>query len=197
MGTDKALLPWNGQPLWERQAALLRASGADPVAVIRRPDQTALSELCWRDRRSDRGPLAGLEVALQHCPAGGTIAVLAVDMPFLDADWFHWLTAEVERVAPNPLKARSEIGPEHRQGLGRVGDAPPPLPGVVAWHVAAFEPLAAIYPAAALAEVSARLDRGELSLQALIRKLVADELMYAIVLPDNRLPAVRSLNSIT
>jgi len=64
-------------------------------------------------------------------------------------------------------------------------------------HAAAFEPLAAIYPAAALAEVSARLDRGELSLQALIRQLVADELMYAIVLPDNRLPAVRSLNSIT
>ncbi len=165
MGTDKALLPWHGQPLWARQAALLRAVGADPVAVIRRPDQSAVSDRCWRDQRAEGGPLAGLETALEHCPAGDTLAVLAVDMPFLEADWFHWLLA-AER----------------------------PGAGVVAQHPAAFEPLAAIYPAAALPEVRARLDRKELSLQALIRKLVADGLMYARVLPDNRLLAARSLN---
>jgi molybdopterin-guanine dinucleotide biosynthesis protein A len=166
MGRDKALLPWQGQPLWQRQTAVLRAAGADPVGTVRRPDQSELGELCWRDRRRDCGPLAGLEVAL-HQAGLDHVAVLAVDMPYLEADWFQWLAS---------------------------GCAPGV--GVVAQHPAAFEPLAAIYPAAALAEVSRRLDIGEFSLQALIRKLVGDGLMYARVLPDNRLPAARSLNFI-
>jgi molybdopterin-guanine dinucleotide biosynthesis protein A len=166
MGRDKALLPWQGQPLWQRQTAVLRAAGVDPVGVVRRPDQSELGELCWRDRRSECGPMAGLEAAL-HQVGLNHVAVLAVDMPYLDADWFQWLASEC---APDV--------------------------GAVAQHSNAFEPLAAIYPAAALAEVSRHLNRGELSLQALIRKLVADGLMYARVLPDNRLPAARSLNFI-
>jgi molybdopterin-guanine dinucleotide biosynthesis protein A len=174
MGRDKALLPWQGQPLWQRQTAVLRAAGADPVAMVRRADQSELGELCWRDRRSDCGPLAGLEVALEQCGSVaaverglGHIAILAVDMPYLEADWFQWLAS-----------------------------ACAPGVGAVAQHSAAFEPLAAIYPAAALAEVTRRLDIGECSLQALIRQMVADGLMYARVLPDKRLPAARSLNVI-
>lgn len=166
MGRDKALLPWQGQPLWERQTAVLRAAGAHPVGVVRRPDQTALGELCWRDRRTECGPLAGLEAALLSGDRPH-VAILAVDMPFLDADWFQWLAS----------------------------DCSPGL-GAVARHSAAYEPLAAIYPRAAIAEVARRLDQGALSLQDLIRKLVTDGLMYARELPDNRLPAARSLNSI-
>jgi len=110
--------------------------------------------------------LAGLEVALMSGDHPH-VAILAVDMPFLNADWFEWLACDCA-----------------------------PGVGAVARHSAAFEPLAAIYPRTALVAVSRRLDQGALSLQDLIRTLVTDGMMYARELPDNRLPAARSLNSI-
>jgi len=193
MGSDKALLPWEGRPLWERQVAVLTQAGASPVAVVRRTDQDALSDLCWRDRRTGCGPLAGLETILEHtlafrypiprteglrsgtppgvsCPLNAPpfnrVAVLAVDMPWVEAEWFQWLLSHSE-----------------------------PHQGAVAHHAEAFEPLAAIYPVNLLAEVTARLDRSELALQSLVRA-AADRGQIAVVpIPPERLLAVRSLNS--
>jgi len=192
MGGDKALLSWEGRPLWERQVAVLTQAGASPVAVVRRTDQTALSDLCWRDRRTGCGPLAGLEAALEQastlstshriegsrsgtppgvsCPLSTSpvtrVAVLAVDMPWVEAEWFQWLL--------------SHCGPHQ---------------GAVGQHSEAFEPLAAIYPASLLAEVSARLDRGELALQRLVRAAADSGQIAVVPVPPERLPAVCSLNS--
>jgi len=165
MGGDKALLQWDGRPAWERQVAVLQTAGAAPVAVVRRTDQSELGALCWRDRRIACGPLAGLEIALDRSQGIDRIAVLAVDMPGIDAEWFRWLLARCS-------------------GSG----------GAVAQHAEAYEPLAAIYPTSILAEVGARLDRGELALQPLIRSLAAAGKIAVVPLPPERLAAARSRN---
>jgi len=148
MGTDKAQLLLDGQPLWRRQADVLRRAGAEPVVIIRRPSQS----LPWdgapapsgltvaRDRFAAAGPLAGLEAALTAAP--GPVGILGVDMPGIDFGWFRWL-AEFCR----------------------------PGVGAIVRHGEAFEPLAAFYPREALPEIRARLARRDLSLQRLVAAL--------------------------
>ncbi|HEY3754844.1 MAG TPA: molybdenum cofactor guanylyltransferase [Opitutaceae bacterium] len=167
MGFDKALLAWEGEPLWARQCRILAAAGAEPVAIVRRTDQSALGAVCWRDLRTDCGPLAGLETALIGARDAGAsrVAVLAVDMPDLKADWFRWLLA----TAPEGMAARTE---------------------------AHHEPLAAIYPVAALPVIQSRLDAGLLSLQALLDVLVQNGLMASFGIPTAFLPQIRSVNTV-
>lgn len=168
MGFDKAALTWGGEPLWRRQMRVLREAGADPVALVRAPAQDDFGANCWRDRRSDQGPLAGLESALLQARAAhhGALLVLAVDMPFTQPEWFHWLR---------------ESAPE----------------GGVAEHDGIFEPLAALYPAAALAVVQRRLDAGQLSLQGLIAELLALRLVRSLAAPPAYLPQIQSVNTVT
>src|SRR5689334_8223671 len=94
MGRDKATLAHDGRPLWARQAGILRETGADPVAVVRAPGQAPLGLpddlLLWHDTVAAVGPLAGLHIALSQCRTS-LLAVLAVDMPRVDAWWFQWL----------------------------------------------------------------------------------------------------------
>lgn len=118
MGRDKALLPWRGERLVDRQLRLLGSlrperlmlsvrSGAD----YGRPEIETVPDL-----QRDRGPLGGLEALLERSPATHLL-VIAVDMPMLSVDF---LRALVARCAP-----------------GR---------GVVPRHGGGLEPLAAIYP---------------------------------------------------
>lgn len=91
MGRDKALIELDGESLWRRQVAVLRRAGAERVVVIRRRGQAPLD---YRDCRTDvaagLGPLAGLQVAF-GIGEPRWVAVLAVDMPSIDAAWFTWL----------------------------------------------------------------------------------------------------------
>lgn len=167
MGQDKALLPWKGETLWERQVRVLREWGASPAAVVRAADQPGLGDPCWRDGRPGMGPLAGLEAALEHCPAGGRMAVLAVDLAWMEPAWFEWLAGRVS--------------------AGR---------GAVARHSGRYEPLAALYPASALGPVRARLDRGELRLQDLVGDLISAGILEAFYPPPRLLPAVGNLNTL-
>jgi molybdopterin-guanine dinucleotide biosynthesis protein A len=158
MGRDKATLPLDNEPLWQRQAHLLRAAGAGIVGIVRQPDQPALTLSAgvslWHDAVVDAGPLAGLHAALTASTTGW-LAVLATDMPCIDASWFQWL--------------RGHCGPDC---------------GAVVHHAdGSFEPLAAIYPRAALPEVAARLAAGNGSLQSLISSLVERGQLRAIELP--------------
>jgi molybdopterin-guanine dinucleotide biosynthesis protein A len=165
MGTDKARLAIDGEPLWRRQERTLLAAGAETVIVARRPHQTALpGATCWRDVFSQAGPLAGLHAVLLP-GAAAWVAVLAVDMPEIDAGWFEWLL-----------------------GFCRPGT------GAMARHDEACEPLAAIYPAEALREVVARLQRREHSLQGLALALAEQGRLALIPVPAGRRPSVRSLN---
>jgi molybdenum cofactor guanylyltransferase len=166
MGRDKALVEVDGEPLWKRQVGVLQAAGAGRVVLVRRRDQEAVNfPGCLFDSFAGCGPLAGIHAALE---IGGhpLVAVLAVDMPGIDAAWFTWL--------------RGFCGP----GRGAVAEGPDGL-----------EPLAAIYPAGAFPEVAARIARKELSVQGLARGLAAAGMMSILDLPAAYAGRVSSLNA--
>lgn len=167
MGRNKALLRVDGEPLWQRQVRVLRAAGADPVIIVRREGQRRLSRDLphVRDRLPDSGPLAGLEAALTAISVPW-LAVLAVDMPAVDAAWFRWLSKDC------------------RAGVG-----------AVARHAETSEPLAAIYPREALAVVTAQLERGERSMQGLVMALARGRRMRVVPLPPSKLRSVTNWNS--
>lgn len=152
MGRDKARLCVAGEPLWRRQVRVLREAGADPVVVVRRPGQRALGRDVRqvRDRRVGAGPLAGLEAALTATEANW-IAVLAVDMPAVDATWFEKLKAYCQKDV-----------------------------GAVARHRDGYEPLAAIYPRVSLAFVTESLKQAERSMQALVTALVRARQLHVV-----------------
>lgn len=152
MGRDKALLRIAGEPLWRRQARVLRAAGAEPVFVVRRRGQRMLSaeiSHAW-DAWENAGPLAGLEAALRAA-SGRWVAVLAIDMPGIDAEWFRWL-----------------------------GRFCAPGCGAVVRHARGTEPLAAIYPREALPVVSRRLKEGRRSMQELATALARGRRMRLV-----------------
>lgn len=172
MGSDKALLQFDGRPLWSRQHRVLTAAGIEDVVIIRRPEQPDLSpnHPHRHDQFAGAGPIAGLHAALTYnlaCPdPAEVIAVLAVDMPAIDAAWFTWLARHCR-----------------------------PDCGAVARHADGFEPLAAIYPAAALPLIEERIRRGEHSLRGLVAALAAANLMAVVPLPESERRRVANWNS--
>lgn len=166
MGRDKAEVVVDGEPLWRRQVGVLRGAGAERVVLIRRRDQAAIeSAECRLDVFSGSGPLAGLHAALG---IGGHpwVAVLAVDMPGIDAAWFAWL-----------------------RGFCRPGV------GAVARHAQALEPLAAVYPSQARAEIGARLARRDLSVRRFALGLAAAGRMEVVPLAAASARLAASLNA--
>ncbi|HET7538201.1 MAG TPA: molybdenum cofactor guanylyltransferase [Candidatus Didemnitutus sp.] len=158
MGRDKAELEVDGVRLIVRQLDVLRACGAAPLVVsLGSAARTVLPNVASvPDRYPNAGPLAGIHAAFEalHTPY---LAVLAVDMPRIEAGWFTWL-----------------------HGLSQPGT------GVVAQHASGqFEPLAAIYPREALAEMEARLRRGELPMQSLVAGLINAGLLRVAPLPED------------
>lgn len=156
--------------MWERQTGILRDSGADPVAVIRAPGQPPLGlpddVLLWHDTFTDAGPLAGLHASLTHARTL-LLAVVAVDMPRIDAWWFQWLGSY----------CGSNIG------------------AVACRTDGTHEPLAAIYPRTALAEVTRRIDDPDRSLQSLVATLTQRHLLRSVPLPETDLWRVANWNS--
>jgi len=156
MGRDKATLRLKGKALWRRQVAVLRAAGADPVWIGRRSDQAKLGRgvRVLLDELSGVGPIAGLHSALQAVETGW-VAVLAVDMPAIEADWFAKLFARCSR------------------GIG-----------AVVKHADGFEPLAAIYPREAVETVNRCVGAEKYSLQGLVKALVRAKRMRVVRLPE-------------
>ncbi|MFI5335717.1 MAG: molybdenum cofactor guanylyltransferase [Opitutales bacterium] len=155
MGRDKARLLFDGQPLWRRQLRLLECIGANPVRLVLRPRQRSFGDRTReiRDSVENAGPLSGLLAALTAAPTPW-LAVLAVDMPHLDATWFRRL----RRLC--------------RPGVGAVVMVP-----------AGYEPLAAIYPHTARTIVARRLHGEKLALQDLVAELVRRRKMKVLRLP--------------
>ncbi len=86
MGRDKALLPWQGQPLLAHMHALLKAAGADPIRVS--GDYPAYAGV--PDSLPRCGPLGGLYSTIATL-GDGPAWVVPVDMPLLDATLLHQL----------------------------------------------------------------------------------------------------------
>ncbi|HEY1764883.1 MAG TPA: molybdenum cofactor guanylyltransferase [Opitutaceae bacterium] len=165
MGRDKALIERDGVSLWRRQVGVLRRAGAERVVVIRRREQAPLGHPdCRTDVAAGAGPLAGLQMAF-GIGRPRWVAVLAVDMPEIDAAWFAWLRGFC--------------------GEGR---------GAIARHAAGLEPLAAIYPGDAGSAVVGCLVHRTLSVRRFAESLVATGRLAVIPLAAGAAARTESLN---
>jgi molybdopterin-guanine dinucleotide biosynthesis protein A len=142
MGRDKAALVVADEPLWRRQLATLVATGADAVFISGPADGPWAGVECVADDVKDAGPLAGIAAGLRRC-ASPWLLVLAVDMPAMTADYLRALAGHAART---------------RAGV---------VPGIGGRR----EPLAAIYPRAALAVAEGRLLAGRLKLEDFVAEL--------------------------
>jgi molybdopterin-guanine dinucleotide biosynthesis protein A len=152
MGRDKALLEFAGAPLWAHQRDTLARAGAAEIFLNARPEQawtrratgfTALLHDSW----PSAGPLAGLTAGLERA-SHPHLAVLAIDLPRMSAEWF---AARLAGCAPG-------VG-----AVGRRGEF--------------FEPLAAIYPREIMPLAWEALVNGRNSLQRLLAAAVEQGLL--------------------
>jgi molybdopterin-guanine dinucleotide biosynthesis protein A len=118
MGSDKAWLRLDGQPLIARAISTIRDSGIQDIFISGRAgvDYSTLRCPVLLDRETGCGPLSGIEQALEEA-ATPLLLVLAVDLPKVTAALL--------------------------QKLARRCD---PLTGIIPRWRGQLEPLAAIYP---------------------------------------------------
>lgn len=155
MGRDKALLEVGGEPLWRRQRDVLAQAGAAEVYLSARVEQTWAERAegfaaVLHDALPNCGPLAGITAALERSPRGH-LAVIAIDLSAMTAEWFKRLRGE----------CADGVG-----AVGRRGDL--------------FEPLAAIYPRELMWLAWEAIARAEFALQPLLRAAEARGMMRAV-----------------
>jgi molybdenum cofactor guanylyltransferase len=145
MGADKATLDWNGRPLVEHVAAVVRGAVDGPVIVVAAAGQALPPGLeTVRDAQGGVGPLMGLLTGLEALAGQVEVAyVCAVDLPFL--------TAEAVRRPLGFLSCGAQA-------------AVPVVAGV-------RQPLAAAYSVEVAGYAEARLAEGRRSLMGLLEDL--------------------------
>lgn len=91
MGRDKASIAVEGETWLERTVRIASGCGTKTIVVGRAmPDSWSHHDARFvADERPGLGPLGGLATALRH--AGGPVALLPCDMPFLTTDAVAWL----------------------------------------------------------------------------------------------------------
>ncbi|HEX4231027.1 MAG TPA: molybdenum cofactor guanylyltransferase [Bryobacteraceae bacterium] len=146
MGCDKALLPWNAEPLVEQVAKTVECAVGN-VVLIGTPDRYRdLRRDCLPDIHPGMGPLAGIEAALAT-GRGNWNLVVACDMPDLDARWLSKLLDTAETGNLPCVAARDSAGAVH--------------------------PLCAVYRNDCLAAVQRAIARNRLRAQDLLKDLEA------------------------
>ena len=100
MGTDKAMLDVDGEPLLARIAREAVSTGCRTIVVGReRPADWAVDGVEFVvDTETGLGPIGGLAVALST--ADGPVLMLACDMPRLTRSSIGWLVEETDSWAP-------------------------------------------------------------------------------------------------
>ena len=168
MGRDKAALEIEGEPLWSRQLAILRATGSSELFISGRPDGPYAESgvPIIEDLTPDTGPLAALEAVLPRI-ANPHVIVLAIDLPAMRADF---LAALVQ----TPLAKDCSVVPEIN---GR------------------FEPLAAVYAPSLLPLVIECLHGRDHSMQNLLRKANQSGLVIAHPVRAEERSFFKNLNS--
>jgi molybdenum cofactor guanylyltransferase len=146
MGQDKARLrvTWEDAPvfLWERQLAVLRSIEPDDLVISGvRKEGYPESIAILPDDWVDVGPLGGIATCLNRIRTD-LVVVLAVDMPGIRPAFLK------------KLSTRAAVGC-----------------GVIPVHQNRFEPLAAVYPAAARDIAIDQIELGELALQRFSERL--------------------------
>ena len=168
MGRDKATLPWRGRPLWEWQIEKLRALHPEKILL------SARSDVPWRpsdvevivDVPPSRGPLSGLAVALAAIKTDHLLT-LAVDMPFMTTENLLTLCSLVTK------------------GIGVI----PTIEGRA-------EPLGAIYPKETGAAFQEALRGDNFSLQPLVRKLIALNMLREMPVSGSARRLYKSVNEL-
>jgi len=107
MGSDKALLPFQGAPLARVPASLVeRAAGG--VVLVGNPELAApIGYPAIPDRFPGEGPLGGILTALEHTGSDWNL-VVACDMPRLSAEFLAGL---LEAAARSDAGALLPVGP--------------------------------------------------------------------------------------
>lgn len=167
MGSDKALLTFGREPLWQHQLGILREIQSELILISARSDPAWRPVDCEfvQDESPSRGPLSGLAASLAQISTPHLL-VLAIDMPFMSAKYLHGLS----------------------QGL-LAGQ------GIVPIVEGRAEPLAAIYPKEALSEVFQALAGEDFSMQSLIRQLVQSDKLRTVAVEDHERKYFRNLNA--
>lgn len=95
MGTNKALLQLNNQPVIERIADELQLISDELIIVANDPaDYQYLNLSLISDRYPNKGPLAGIETAMYHFAADQYI-ISACDTPFIDHQVYQHLLSSL------------------------------------------------------------------------------------------------------
>ncbi len=167
MGRDKASLDWHGRSLGDNQAATLFASGAWPLLLACRRDQTWTPNGFVRieDRVGQGGALQAFVDAFTATPAP-VVTALAVDLPLVTADL-------LEKFAGAAREAGVSVVPMH-DGL--------------------FEPFAAAWHRSALPELQAASAAGR-SLQSVCAALHAAGRLQPHALTAEEAKLLANLNS--
>lgn len=167
MGTNKALVNWEGKPLIETVAGKLAAIFNHTFIVANEPGLFADLKLpVFPDRETGIGPLGGIHSALMNAHAEACF-VVGCDMPFLDAELIRRMVSELSE--SDAVVARLE---------GR------------------FEPLHAVYRRRVLPVAERQIQAGDCSLQRFVAKLNA-RIISGVELADNSvwIRSFRSLNT--
>jgi molybdenum cofactor guanylyltransferase len=171
MGRDKAGVLVDGQSLWQRQLSTLRDLHPAELLISGKPDGPygAAGIEIIPDLTPDRGPLSGLEAALQ-CASHPLVLVLAIDLPSMTTAFLSSLTSRVSK------------GDETAHGC---------VPCLDGW----FEPLAAIYPRRSLSLVQECLRGDDFSMQSFVRRAVALDLVRSLHVTSQDAHHFRNLNT--
>ncbi|HEV2692739.1 MAG TPA: molybdenum cofactor guanylyltransferase [Verrucomicrobiae bacterium] len=167
MGCDKAFIEIAGQTLLTRHIQLVRTAGAREIVISGRAetDYSAFGLPVLQDSFPDAGPLAGIHSALQ-ATTSPLLLVLAVDLPAMTADFLQTLTAGCSE--------NTGVVPSIKENL---------------------EPLAAIYPKAALPLATSLLAQNSLTVKNFARQCEQAGLISFIDLPDSATEFFLNCNS--
>jgi molybdenum cofactor guanylyltransferase len=167
MGTDKATLVVEGEPLWQRQ--INRLHELKPQALLisarERPAWCPSNIETVMDKPPSRGPLSGLTASLARLQTSHLL-VLAIDLPRMTAEQLRKLCALTE-----------------------------PGRGVIPLNDETFEPLCAIYPIEAAAAAQSALAAADLSLQRLAQTLARENRALAYPLSEREKELYHNVNT--
>ena len=170
MGQEKAYLPseWEGapMPLWERQMAVLRSVSPEKLVISGpRKQGYPASVVVLPDEWTGVGPLGGIATCLSRTRSA-LLLVLAIDLPKIQSGFLK------------KLLGCSEAGC-----------------GVVPVHQTCFEPLAAVYPRAALGLALDQLKGRDYALQHFIGKLLKNRLMMGYEVDSSEIHQLANWNT--
>lgn len=95
MGTDKALIPFNGQPLVERLLTRFRPIAAELFIVSNHPANFQNQQVVvYSDLRPGVGALGGLYTALTYAKFD-LLALIACDLPFANPNLIAWMAEQM------------------------------------------------------------------------------------------------------